>query len=400
MSAPKRGMPYGIEFFGRLLSAQKILTWSLGMMCRQMVVKMPNLKLNPRFLISINRAWPGEKLGLPPAERRWAKYNGSFIAEDHEPVTLLGQITQGFSFTAVLGGCQGVCCGTWCTNPTHKKTPDHCGRPRGYRRNQHFVSAQFIALDFDTGDERSTINFLARNPLIARYVSFLYTTLSHTPEIPKARAVFVFDSAVTDPNLYRRFKRAVMAKLPWGDASVHDPARMFYGSHPQSGHSVSLGNLLPLAVAEDLMEEHRAELEAEQPRRNLPRVASARVFGATPAERYANTAVQKEVTRVSSQVEGTGERHKGLLISSMKLASLGLSDWLPAAIREGIDPYALLLPAAEANGYVAKYGEAHARQTIADGAAYARPRPNPDTQKSTNPMLRWSGGQWVKAVQV
>ena len=99
-------------------------------------------------------------------------------------------------------------------------------------------------------------------------------------------------------------------------------------------------------------------------------------------------------------MEGTGERHKGLLISAMKLASLGLSGWLAAETRDRIDPHALLLPAAQANGYVDKYGESAARQTIADGIAYARPRPNPDSRDSSRPRLRWSGGQWVKGVRV
>jgi len=360
-------------------------------------VKVLSLQPNIRFSISINRAWPGEKLGSPPAERRWATYNGRFIAEKHEPATFLNQITQGFSFTAVLGECPGICCGRWCTNASHSK-PDHCGRPWAYRRNQHFDSAQFIALDFDTGDERSTFAYLVNQPLIAEYVSFLYTTLSHTVEHPKARAVFIIDTPVIDPELYRRFKRAVMAQLPWGDTSVHDPARMFYGSHPRLGQTLFLGNLLPKTVLEELMEAHRIRMEAEQPRRSLPRISSNLVFGATPAERYINTALQQEAVWVSRQVEGTGQRHIGLLISSMKLASLSLCEWLPEEARRCIDPYALLLPSAAANGYVAKYGEVHARQTIADGIAYASPRAKPDTNKSFNPRLRWRGGHRVDGV--
>ena len=93
-----------------------------------------------------------------------------------------------------------------------------------------------------------------------------------------------------------------------------------------------------------------------------------------------------------------GERHKGLLISAMKLASLCLSAWLPADVRASIDPHALLLPAAQANGYVAKYGETTACHTISDGIAYALPRPNPES--SLKPRLRWSGGQWVRSVTV
>ena len=359
---------------------------------------MVAVEASPQLNISINRTWPAEKLGLPPAERRWGKYNGSFLAEEHTPISLLDQITQGYSFTAVLGGCQGACCGAWCTKPDHK-VPDHCGRPGGYRSNQHFESAQFIALDFDTGDERSTFSYLVDQPLVAQFGTFLYTTLSHTSEIPKARVVFITGTAFTQPDNYRRAKRAVMARLPWGDASVHDPSRMFYGSHPRQGQNRFLGNVLHLSMVDQLIEQHRSELEAEQSRRELPRIPGNKVMGATPAERYVNTAIQQEAAWVSSRIEGTGERHKGLLISAMKLASLSLSEWLPPEVRGGINPHAVLLPAAHANGYVSKYGESAARQTISDGIAYARPRLSPDSQNSSKPRLRWSGGQWVKAIR-
>ena len=157
--------------------------------------------------------------------------------------------------------------------------------------------------------------------------------------------------------------------------------------------------MLPLAMIDLLMETHRSELEAEQPRRKMLRIQASRIMGATPAERYVNTAIQQEAAWVSTRIEGTGERHKGLLISAMKLASLRLSDWLPAKIRDGVDPHAVLLPAAQVNGYVAKYGKPAARQTIADGIAYARPRLSPESQNPSKPRLRWSGGQWVKAIR-
>jgi hypothetical protein len=355
---------------------------------------------DPQLSISINRLYPGQKLGLPPAEKRWARYNASFRAEQHTPGSLLREISKGYSFTAVLGGCQGLCCGTWCTNAEHREITDHCGRPVGYRRNQHFQPAQFIALDFDTGDKRSTFDHLLGQPLIARHGSFLYTTLSHTPDHPKARVVFITDAPIIDADHYRRAKRAVMAQLPWGDASVHDPARLFYGSHPEQGQAHHLGNVLPLEVVGQLIEAHWSELESEQPRRELPQVPGGSVMGNTPSERYINTAMEQETSWVASRVEGTGERHKGLLISAMKLASLRLSDWLPAELRDGMDIPALLLPAAQANRYIAKYGESVAWQTIADGIAYARPRPKPSTPNYTKPRLRWSGGQWVKAVRV
>ena len=307
---------------------------------------------NLTFDIAVSTRWPGEKLGLPASEHRWARYNNSFAS--------------------VLGECLGQCCGAWCTNLDHKSIPGHCGRPRGYRCNRHFKSAQFIALDFDTGDERASIKCLNDRPLIAEYGNFLYTTLSHTPASPKARAVFIMDSAITDPDLYRRFKLAMMSQLPWGEASVHDPSRMFYGSHPRWGRSQFLGNFLPVAVVEGLVREHCSQMATEQAPRTRSRITSSRVFGTSPADHYINAAIDREVVSLSNKAEGTGERHKALLISSMKLASLSLSEWLPEETRERIDPYALLLPAAEVNGYIEKYGEISARQTMADGIAYAR----------------------------
>ena len=114
--------------------------------------------------------------------------------------------------------------------------------------------------------------------------------------------------------------------------------------------------MLPLAVIDLLIEHHRSALEVEQPRRQLPQIQPGQVLRVTPAERYVSSAMQQEVARVASRVEGTGERHKGPLISAMKLASLRLSEWLPPEVRDGIDPQALLLPAAQANGYVANTG--------------------------------------------
>ena len=351
--------------------------------------------------ITINRRWAAQKLGLPPDEKRWARYNGSFVAEEHTAFSLLEQVAKGYSFCAVLGGCQGQCCGAWCYSPEHKLMPGHCGRPHGYRRNRHFQSAQFIALDFDTGDQRSGFDHLLKQPLIAQHGSFLYTTLSHTSEHPKCRAVFVTEVPFTDPDYYRRAKRAVMAQLPWGDASVHDPARLFYGSHPVLGQTQYLANILPLEVVDQLIEAHRLLLEAEQPRRHLPRISNSRTMGATPTERYVNTAILQEAAWVASRVEGTGERHKGLLISAMKLASLSLSEWLPETVRQSIDPCAVLLSSARANGYLAKFGEVATRQAIADGIAYARPRPQPESWDASRPRVwRVRGGHLKVEVSV
>jgi hypothetical protein len=346
-----------------------------------------------QFHTSISRLYPAQKLGLPPAEKRWARYNASFKPKEHTPESLLAEVASGYAFTAVLGGCQGLCCGVWCTRPEHREVPGHCGRPHLYRANRHFESAQFIATDFDTGDSHSTLDFLLSQPLIAEHSTFLYTTLSHTPEHPKARVVFITDGPFPNAAHYRRAKLALMDQLPWGDASVHDPSRLFYGSHPRHGQTQYQGNILQMAVVAELIEGYRSRLETEQERRVLPRIPASRVMGSTPGERYLRAAVQAEASWLAAQVESTGERHRGLLIAAMKLASLRASEWLPENIRAAIDPNGALLPAARANGYIAKYGESVARQTIADGIAYATPRAQPESWNTARPRIwRVCGG--------
>ena len=77
--------------------------------------------LNFQFRVSLNRRWAAQKLGTTTDEKRWAEYNRSFVAEEHTPRSLLEQIAKGYSFTAVLGGCQGPCCGSWCAVNEHRE---------------------------------------------------------------------------------------------------------------------------------------------------------------------------------------------------------------------------------------------------------------------------------------
>jgi hypothetical protein len=142
-----------------------------------------------------------------------------------------------------------------------------------------------------------------------------------------------------------------------------------------------LGNILCLeSFQAEVVDSFLADLRerATNPGKDIPGIPSSLAAGTSSAERYINRVVQEEVAWLSSRREGTGERHRGLLISAIKLASLRLSEWLPPAARQTIDPYSILLPAAQSNGYISKYGEDVARRTIADGIAYATPRPEPE----------------------
>jgi hypothetical protein len=317
---------------------------------------------NFSFPVSINRLYPGEKLGPPTTDKRWFSFNASFRNETHTPASLLAEIKNGHAFCCFLGACS---------------KPD-CDRPYGHRLNRHFVSANHIGLDFDSGDHHSTFECLLRDDFLSRHSAFLYTTLSHTPQVPKCRVVLVVDTPFTDADYYRRAKVALLAKYPSSDPTVKDPARFLYGSRPKGGESIFLGNPLPMSLVNQLTDEYQQILEHQATRRDMPAVDRSQVKGDTAAERYVSAAIAGEVQWLASRQEGTGERHLGLLVAAMKLQSLKLSDWLAPALRSSIEPYSCLLPAAQANGYVAKYGEPAARRTIAGGIAYAKTRSQPE----------------------
>ena len=183
----------------------------------------------------MNRLHAGEKLAI--GDRRWARFNGAFNGETHTAESLLAEIRRGHSFCCVL--CHDDCgldhCGErWCC-PERKNDPLHCGRPFGYRKTSHFLSAQTLELDFDQGDLTSSIPYLLTDPFIATYAAFLYSTLSSTPQTPKTRVVFILDSPFTDADSYRQARSVLLYKYPQSDQSIKDAARFLYGSNPNEG---------------------------------------------------------------------------------------------------------------------------------------------------------------------
>lgn len=356
--------------------------------------------MTPKFRVAINRCLPYEKLGPQGTDKRWARFNRSFRTASLDPVELFEEVRSGHAFCAELGGCQLPECGRWCLRlDCNTCGTDHCGRPHGYRCNRHFLTVRTLELDFDTGDERSAPDYWQNDEIVARFASFAYETISSAPDCPRWRLVFVLDRSISEAVYARRSRLALIARFPWSDRSINDPSRFFYGAK-QNADTVFMGHILPMSVVDSLIEERNADLEEQQAERDLPPIPHSQIVGHTSAERYANAAIQQEAARLSSQVEGTGERHKGLLLAALKLGSLKQSEWLPAEVKNQIDPLAALLPAARKNGYVGKYGEEAALRTIADGVAYAKPRRRPASWEGQRIRSRWSGGQWVKSVTV
>ena len=128
-------------------------------------------------------------------------------------------------------------------------------------------------------------------------------------------------------------------------------------------------------MVEELIEADEARRRERSKHQPPPTAGATEPAGTAQLGRYVNATIRRIVASV--QEAEKGYRHRTLLNEAIALHSLTLSTWVPDNIRNGMDPQALLLPAAIANGYVSDRGEAEARRTIADGLKYAKPRPVP-----------------------
>ena len=155
---------------------------------------------------------------LPQGDPRWAEFNDSFENLTLAPLEIANLIYKGYAFT------------TW-----------HDGR----RKLEHFVCGQHVAIDMDTGDERSAIDTLAAHPWVRMYASLIYTTPSHRPEAPRARVLFLLDTPIESAAAYGEIVQFLMAQFDDPDTGCKDASRFFYGS--LNCDLVTLDNVLPLA---------------------------------------------------------------------------------------------------------------------------------------------------------
>jgi hypothetical protein len=96
----------------------------------------------------------------------------------------------------------------------------------GIRKTENFLGADFLAVDVDNG---MLISQALENPIVTKYCSLLYTTVSHTLERHRFRLVFRLPRTITDA---RELKAAAvsLSRRLGGDLSATDAARLFYGS--------------------------------------------------------------------------------------------------------------------------------------------------------------------------
>lgn len=166
--------------------------------------------------------------GLTPAQMKewWAEFNGGFINMKFPLIMqLVSAIQHGHAYTA-----------------QHNR----------YRKATNFICGQHVALDFDTGDYRSSFDYLLQDDFIKNHAAVLHTTSSHTAENPRARAIFILEYPIYKVDKYSLLTEAfaqTYSDTAHADKSCKDPVRIFFGSE---GCDVNyLGNRLSVQDAAD-----------------------------------------------------------------------------------------------------------------------------------------------------
>lgn len=167
------------------------------------------------ILIAINDMATGK---IPPGDPRWATFNDRFTPRDLEPVEIANEVYTGHAYAGI-----------------------HQGR----RSLENFVASQHIAVDMDSGDERSGFAALLRHDLVRVYGGMMHTTPSHSDAAPRARVIFFLDEPITDAPGYQTAAKFLVSQFDGADPACTDASRFFYGS---KGCDIWLSdNVLPVA---------------------------------------------------------------------------------------------------------------------------------------------------------
>lgn len=168
---------------------------------------------------------------IPQGDPVWGQFNASFVNRELELLDIANEIYTAHPFT------------TW-----HKNN---------WRESGNFLLGGHIGLDFDTGDERSSLQYLAKDDFIRRYAALIYTTPSHTTDKPKSRALFCLDAPILQGQNYTTAVMALMwlfGGLTTPDRKCKDPCRFFYGSRSCAVEWID--NVLPLDLVKYLIEQY------------------------------------------------------------------------------------------------------------------------------------------------
>ena len=193
------------------------------------------------ILLTINPAHVGK---LAKDSPQWGAFNRGFAPAALDAHGILSAIQHGHAISALH----------------HTK-----------RHTSNFQGVQHMGLDFDTEDERSTLDALQAHPWLSQHGAIFHTTSSHRPAAPRARVLLLLDKPIADAKQYARYVEALhwWLGLPI-DGQCKDAVRVWFGALDCEG-TIYPERRLPVAVLDSILanyEAHqtaqRAQVEAER----------------------------------------------------------------------------------------------------------------------------------------
>ena len=197
---------------------------------------------NHSIRVAINRSVRGKYHGDD-----WAWYNRQFKAETTTARGLAVDIYKGFAFTPVYRD--------------------------DWRKKENFQEAWHIAFDFDDWEHGSDLATITSDQFYSDHGAFCYSTPSSTPDHPKSRMVYIFESPITDPAIYEDLYRCLLSTRysvhPKADQSTKDAARLFFGSEKcELSPRWQLLGMETITGMVSMWREIQAEIEADRKRKN------------------------------------------------------------------------------------------------------------------------------------
>lgn len=177
---------------------------------------------------------------LLPGDPAWHTFNGSFQNLDLEVSDLLDVVYYGRAITT-----------------QHK---NH------WRTAENYLCGQHIGLDFDHNVK--SIQALAQDKFISKYAAFVHTTISHTPEAPRARVLFVLDAPIMQPSNYALAVSSLLWLFGTADRQCKDAARFFYGA-PRCDFEY-INQVLPLDAVKKMIDQYKQTGETERKQATRP----------------------------------------------------------------------------------------------------------------------------------
>lgn len=175
---------------------------------------------------------------IPAGDPIWSRFNGSFDNLELEPCDLMHHIDLGQAMT------------TWHQNH--------------WRDSVNYICGQHIGLDFDSENEAARIPNLLKDKFISRYASFIHTTISHKPELPRARVIFLLDNPIMQAKNYTLAVTALLWLFGTADRQCKDAVRFFYGA---PGCDIEpIGEILPVDTIKRVIANYQASGMAEKKR--------------------------------------------------------------------------------------------------------------------------------------